>query len=235
MCNNDFIYVSEEKCKEIQLDLKSKIDIGIAFQAQNLKYIAGVDLAYWKEEVVEKSVCCIVILDYVTGEIVEEVHSVGEINFPYIPGYLAFRELPLVLECIEKLSINPDLYVFDGNGYLHPRHMGIATHASFYLNKPTIGIAKNYYKIKDVDFIMPENENGAYTDIVIDGEIYGRALRTCKNVKPIFISVGNYIDLDTATKITKKLIGKDSHIPIPTRYADISTHKIRNVYRKKEG
>lgn len=233
MENSDFIYVSEERCKEIQLDLKSKINLGIPFQLDNLKYVAGVDLAYWQDKV-EKAVCCIVVLDYITGEIVEEVHSVGEITFPYSPGYLAFRELPLVLEGIKKLSINPDLFIFDGNGYLHPRHMGIATHASFYLNKPTIGIAKNYYKVNNVDFVMPENEKGAYTDIVIDGEIYGRALRTSKNVKPIFISVGNYIDLDTATKITKELVGKGSHIPMPTRYADIATHKMRSVYIKKE-
>lgn len=94
-------------------------------------------MSYWKEDV-EKAVCYIVVLDYTTGEI----NSVGEIKFPYISGYLAFRELPLVIECNEKLSVKPDLYVFDGNGYLHQRHMGIATHASFYLNKPTISVAK---------------------------------------------------------------------------------------------
>ena len=70
--------------------------------------------------------------------------------------------------------------MFDGNGYLHPRHMGIATHASFYLRKPTIGIAKHYYKIGDTDFIMPENQEFAFTDIVINEEIYGRVLRTMK-------------------------------------------------------
>lgn len=231
MESNDFIFVSEEKCNEIQSNLKSKIVMNNSFKLDKLHYVAGVDLAYWKEDT-EKAVCCIVILDYKTGELVEEVHSVGEIKFPYIPSYLAFRELPLVMECTEKLSIKPDLYVFDGNGYLHPRHMGIATHASFYLDKPAIGVAKNYYKIKGADFVMPENEKGAYTDIVIDGEIYGRAVRTCKNVKPIFISVGNYIDLDTTTMIINELVRKDSHIPMPTRYADIATHKMRNIYRK---
>ena len=69
-----------------------------------------------------------------------------------------------------------NLYMFDGNGYLHPRHMGIATHASFFLNRPTIGVAKNYYKIKDVEYSMPPNEKFAYTDIMVDGEIYGRVL-----------------------------------------------------------
>lgn len=99
MQNNDFIFVSEEKCKEIQSNLNCKIATNNSFDLDDLHYIAGVDLAYWKEDV-EKAVCCIVVLDYTTGEIVEEVHSVGEINFPYIPGYLAFRELPLVMECM---------------------------------------------------------------------------------------------------------------------------------------
>ncbi|AQR96255.1 endonuclease V [Clostridium saccharoperbutylacetonicum] len=230
MENTDFKFVSEEKCREIQANLKAKIVKNNTFELEDIRYIAGVDLAYWKDAV-EKAVCCIVVLDYATGEIVEEINCVGEINFPYISGYLAFRELPLVMECNEKLSVKPDLYVFDGNGYLHPRHMGIATHASFYLDKPTIGVAKNYYKIEDVDFVMPENEQGAFTDIVIDGEVYGRALRTCKDVKPIFISIGNYIDLETTTRIINKLVRKDSHIPIPTRYADIATHKMRSIYR----
>jgi deoxyribonuclease V len=113
-----------------------------------------------------------------------------------------------------KLKEEPDLYIFDGNGYLHPRHMGIATHASMYLKKPTIGVAKSYYKIGNVDFIMPENYDGAYTDIIINNEIYGRAIRTHKNVKPIFVSVGNYIDLETATEIVNRLVTPESHIPM---------------------
>ena len=63
-----------------------------------------------------------------------------------MPGFLAFRELPLILKTAKLLETRPDIYIFDGNGYLHPRHMGIATHASFYLNKPTIGIAKTYLR-----------------------------------------------------------------------------------------
>ena len=75
--------------------------------------------------------------------------------------------------------------------------MGIATHASFFLNKPTIGVAKSYLKIDGVDFHMPEDDEGSYNDIVINGEIYGRVIRTRKSVKPIFISCGHYIDLET--------------------------------------
>ncbi len=99
------------------------------------------------------------------------------------------------------------------------------------MKKPTLGVAKSYYKIDNQDFIMPENVEGSYSDIFIKNEVYGRVLRTHKNVKPIFISAGNYIDLDTCMKIVNKLIKKDSHIPIPTREADILTHVRRKESR----
>jgi len=151
-----------------------------------------------------------------------------------MPGFLAFRELPLVLKTVELLEVKPDIYVFDGNGYLHPRHMGIATHASFYLDKPTIGIAKTYFRAdRKTDFIMPENEAGSYTDIVIEGEVYGRALRTHKDVKPVFVSVGNNITIDTACKLAMMLTDKESHIPIPTRLADLETHLEREAEKNK--
>lgn len=222
---------NEEQCIEIQEKLSEKIIINSKIEIESISKIAGIDLAYWKKGDYEYAVCCIVVIDSVTKEVIENIHSVGKIEFPYIPGCLAFRELPLVLETAQKLQGKPDLYIFDGNGYLHPRHMGIATHAGIYLNKPTIGVAKSYYKVDNADFIMPENIEGAYTDIVIHGETYGRVLRTHKDVKPIFLSVGNHIDLEASTQIIKSLVTKESHIPIPTRLADIETHKMRDVYK----
>ena len=124
-----------------------------------------------------------------------------------------------------------DVFFFDGNGYLHPRHMGLATHAGILINKPTIGIAKSYFKINGADFTMPASEAGAYTDFIIDEEVYGRVLRTAENVKPIFLSIGNKIDLDTVMELTNMVITKDSHIPVPTRMADLMTHKVRKEYQ----
>ncbi len=113
--------------------------------------------------------------------------------------------------------------MFDGNGYLHPQHEGIATIASHELNTPTIGVAKSYYKINNTDFIMPENIEGSYEDIVINNEVYGRVLKTKKNLKPVFISCGNFIDLDTTTNICMQMTTKESRIPMPTRIADIES------------
>ena len=105
--------------------------------------------------------------------------------------------------------------------------MGIATHAGILLDKPTIGIAKTYYKIEDVEYLMPKNTAFAFEDIIIQDQVYGRVVRTHPDVKPIFLSVGNRIDLDTAMKIVKSMTTKESHIPLPTRLADIMTHEIR--------
>lgn len=174
------------------------------------------------------------MINFDTHEVIEKKNYSDRIEVPYMPGFLAFRELPLVLKTVELLETSPDIFIFDGNGYLHPRHMGIATHASFYLNKPTIGVAKTYFRIdQKTDYTEPENEVGSYTDIIIDGEVYGRALRTRKNVKPIFISIGNFISLNTACTLALKLIDKDSHIPIPTRSADLETHIAREKERNR--
>ena len=216
---------NEEQYEKIQNELKEKISLSDSFELSELKTAAGVDLAYWKQGDDEYAVCCIVIIDMNTHEVLEKKHYSGKIDVPYVPGFLAFRELPLVLKTVELLEIQPDIFIFDGNGYLHPRHMGIATHASFHLNKPTIGIAKTYFRVdKKTDYIEPENTPGSFTDIIIDGEVYGRALRTHKDVKPVFVSVGNNVSIDTACTIAMNLTDKESHIPIPTRLADLETH-----------
>lgn len=230
---NKFLHknICLEKAIEIQNKLRTKIIK--TSNKEDFSIVAGVDLAYWKEEDKEYAVCCIVVIEKETKKIIDNVHSIGIIDIPYIPGCLAFRELPLILETINKLNTYPELYIFDGNGYLHERNMGIATHASFYLNKPTIGVAKTYYNVNNIDYIMPENEKFAYTDIINNDEVYGRVLRSHKNVKPIFISIGNYISLETATNVVCEFITNESRIPLPTRIADIETRRIRKLKIQK--
>ena len=220
----------QEEFFQQQNELCDKIEPTDKFDMDSVKLIAGVDLAYWNKGDEEYAVCCIVVIDAETHRVIEKQHYSGKIEVPYMPGFLAFRELPLILKTVELLENDPDIFIFDGNGYLHPRHMGIATHASFYLNKPTIGIAKTYFRVdRKTDYTEPENEAGSYTDIVIDGKVYGRALRTHKDVKPIFISIGNFVSLDTACDLAMKLTDKESHIPIPTRLADLETHIARDA------
>ena len=218
-----------------QEKLLSKIQKQNCIDINKLHYIAGVDLAYWKDNNVEYAVCCIVVIDFQTKNVVEKKSSKGMITVPYIPGCLAFREIQLVLETVELLEHNIELYVFDGNGYLHPRHMGLATQAGILLDKPSIGVAKSYFKVENTDYIEPENEKFAYEDIIIKNKVYGRVVRTHKNVKPIFLSIGNKIDLDTAMQVIINTTSDESHIPIPTRLADIMTHEMRKKIREDLG
>lgn len=225
--NMESRFIREQEKLLSSIQLKNEVNIN------ELQYVAGVDVAYWKEGDVEYAVCCIVVIDYKSQEVIERQYYKGRVNVPYIPGCLAFREIDVVLKATELLKHDIELYVFDGNGYLHPRHMGLATHAGVLLNKPSIGIAKSYFKVANIDYSEPDNEAFAYQDIVINNEIYGRVVRTHKDVKPIFLSIGNKIDIDTATNVAMGLVMKDSHIPIPTRYADIMTHEMRKKYQQK--
>lgn len=230
---HNFDINSEDEFSKIQNSLVPKIKLKNLFLLNEIKLCAGVDLAYWKKDDVEYGVCCIVVIDFETQEVVEKVDSFGVISHKYIPGFLAFRELPLVIKAAEKLYNIPDIFIFDGNGYLHYNHMGIATHASFFLNKPTIGVAKSYLKIENVEYSIPENTVGSYNDLIINNETYGRVLRSRKDVKPIFLSCGNYIDLDTSMNIVMHFVGDKSRLPIPVQYADIETHKMRDIYSNK--
>lgn len=225
--NMESRFIREQEKLLSSIQLKNEVNIN------ELQYVAGVDVAYWKEIDVEYAVCCIVVIDYQSQEVIERQCYKGRVNVPYIPGCLAFREIDIVLKTTELLKHDIELYVFDGNGYLHPRHMGLATHAGILLNKPSIGIAKSYFKVVNVDYSEPDNEDFAYQNIMINNEVYGRVVRTHKDVKPIFLSIGNKIDIDTATNIIMRLVTKDSHIPIPTRYADIMTHEMRKKYQEK--
>ncbi|PCK23036.1 endonuclease V [Bacillus pumilus] len=232
--NNDEMEDLLEKFKSEQKALLPKVQLKNNFQIENIRFIAGIDVAYFDMNGKTNGVCCIVVYDLIEKQVIEKVHSYGEIRVPYIAGFLAFREMPLIKDAAKKLTKQVDLYMFDGNGYLHFRHLGIATQASFFLDKPTIGVAKSYLKINGIDFTQPKNKENAYTDIIINKEIYGRALRTRMNVKPIFISCGNWIDLDTTTDIVMKLIDKNSRLPIPVRFADIETRAIRKELLTKK-
>ncbi len=216
-----------------QTELSSRLVLRDSFDPAALKTCAGVDLAYWNEHETERAVCCIVVIDMHTHEVIEKKRFDGVITVPYMPGFLAYRELPLIEKCMALLDSKPDIWFFDGNGCLHPRRMGSASQASFLLDSgtPTVGVAKTYYRVNGAEYTDPDEQAGSFTDIVVDGEVRGRALRTHEGVKPVFVSAGNNITLDTATRLTLALTDKESHIPIPTRLADLETHIAREELR----
>lgn len=223
-----------KKIKEHQDYLKHQINLTNKISIDDIKICAGVDVAYWNKDDKSYGACSIVLIDFKSKGVIKKFSSLGEVHSEYVAGFLSVKELPLVIETVKKIPsfLTPDLFIFDGNGILHPKSMGIATHASFFLNKPTIGVAKSYLRIHDTDYIEPKNKRFAYTEIKIKDKTKGVAFRSHKDTKPIFISPGNFIDLETSIKCIERLITKESKIPIATRYADIETHKLRKLYNK---
>ena len=177
------------------------------------RFIAGVDISIRRGE--EMATGSVVVLSYPELEVVETRVARGKLNFPYIPGLLSFRELPLTLAACEQLSITPDLILVDGQGIAHPRRIGIASHLGLCLDIPTIGCAKS---LLCGSHEAPGAEPGNYAGIIDKGETIGAALRTKPGVKPVYVSIGHKVDLLTAIHwVMKCCLGY--RLPEPTRLA----------------
>ncbi|MFJ5884931.1 endonuclease V [Kitasatospora cineracea] len=176
--------------------------------------IAGVDVAYDDERDVVAAAA--VLLDYATLDVVEQSTAVGRVAFPYLPGLLAFRELPAVLDALARLTRTPDLVVCDGYGLAHPRRLGLASHLGVHTGLPTLGIAKNPFTFTHQP---PGDRRGDWSPLLDGPETVGRALRTRQGVKPVFLSVGHRIGLDEATAVTLALT-PSYRLPETTRRAD---------------
>ncbi|TCJ99605.1 endonuclease V [Nocardia alba] len=181
---------------------------------------AGIDSAYAEDGTVATAA---VIIDIATMETVESSVAHGVSEFPYVPGLLAFRELPATVAALEKLTTTPDLLVCDAQGSAHPRRFGLACHVGLLTGIPTIGVAKSVWG----EYREPGPRRGDTADVTIDGEIVGRALRTRDEVKPLFVSVGHRIDLDTACDRVLALT-RGFRQPETTRRAD---HLCREALR----
>ncbi len=208
--------VTPKEAVEIQKKLKSKIDTaGTKKIERKIKFIAGADVAFPKgKETVKAAVC---VLTFPGLEVIEEKTAYAEKTFPYVPGLLSFREGPALIECFKKVRNKPDVIIFDGHGIAHPRGIGIATHIGIVLGIPSIGCAKSPLYGK---FDMPGESKGGYTFVRDgDGKVIGACFRSKDGVKPVFVSVGNGINLITAVDIINDCITK-YRLPEPVRIAD---------------
>jgi len=156
-------------------------------------YIAGVDLSI--SRVGRVATGAVVVLEYPSLRLVEARVISGEVDFPYVPGLLSFREAPLVLRACQALEIKPDLILVDGQGIAHPRRIGLASHLGLFLDTPTIGCAKSRLCGSHQ---APGAEPGEYAELVDNREIIGVVLRTKVKTNPVYVSVGHKIDLPTA-------------------------------------
>ncbi|MEZ5043390.1 MAG: deoxyribonuclease V [Saprospiraceae bacterium] len=183
---------------------------------EEINCIGGVDVAY--NELKQKMIGAIVVLNSKTFEIMEEAYHEMNITFPYVPGLFSFREIPPLIEAYNKLKAKPEIIICDGHGIAHPKKIGMATHLGIELNIPTIGCAKN----RLVGIWQKEKlgtKRGSMVSLNWDGEEVGKVLRTQDKIKPVFVSIGHMISLESATSWVLKLCDK-YRLPETTRISD---------------
>ena len=210
-----------EEAKKIQLKLREKVKI--VPLSKKPEFIAGVDAAFTEDKVI--AAAC--LFKYPELIHMEDAYAITNITFPYIPGLLSFREGPAIMKAISKLSKRPDLVLFDGQGIAHPAGMGIATHIGVMLNIPSIGCAKSRLV---GDYTGPGNRKGGKAELKYHNKIIGTVLRTRDNVKPLFISPGNLIDMRDALEVVLKCVVK-YRIPEPIRRADHLSKELKKAVR----
>jgi deoxyribonuclease V len=206
--------VSTAQASDLQRRLKGRVSRSNEVVAP--RFIAGVDISAGRAGGVARA--AVVVLSYPElGVVGVEVVS-GELTLPYIPGLLSFREAPLILEACERLTVTPDLIMVDGQGIAHPRRMGLASHLGLFLDTPTIGCAKSRLCGSHEE---PGAEPGDYAEVVDRDELIGAALRTRSGVKPVYVSIGHKVDLETAVHWVLKCC-RGYRLPEPTRLAHLA-------------
>ena len=174
--------------------------------------VVGVDASYREG----RARAAVVAFSHPELELVESAAAERRLDFPYVPGLLSFREGPAVLDALEKLGRQPDLLIFDGQGIAHPRRFGLASHLGLLADIPSIGCAKSRLC---GEYEEPGEERGDYTYLTDNGEVIGAVVRTRGKVKPVIVSVGHRIDLETSIRYVLECC-RGYRLPEPVRWAD---------------
>ncbi|CAG8474422.1 7876_t:CDS:2 [Dentiscutata erythropus] len=259
--NNNPSTAQKNDWKREQLELRSKLieidDLSFSkaiieknnkqkVEFDGLKYIGGVDISF-VENNNEDAVASLVVLEYPNLKVIYENFKMVKLKLPYIAGFLAFREVTPLLELLQNLQQNnpnifPQVVIVDGNGILHPRKFGLASHLGVLANVPTIGVGKNFLQIDDGDQLTMSyvkkavkeklNKGGdVYFLRGVSDTTYGAAVRSLENTtNPIYVSIGHRICLETAIQLVIKCCRY--RIPEPTRQADVRSRKfVKNLMK----
>jgi deoxyribonuclease V len=218
--------VSTARAREIQVELAGLLVP--KWDGRDVRVIAAADVGFPDRDTV---LAAVVVLTFPELEIVETRVKRGKVSFPYVPGYLSFREVPALLACLGKVRAAPDVLMCDAQGLAHPRGMGLATHVGILLDSPVLGCAKS---VLYGEFEEPARRKGSVSYMRGgDGGVVGAAVRTRDGVKPVYVSVGNRIDLETSVDLVLKCSPK-YRIPEPLRLAhNLSVGKLEARGRPK--
>ncbi len=204
--------VSPQQARLLQERLRERVVRAGAVRAPRL--LAGADLAFSEDG--SECVAGVVVWEVPTHSIVEQHVARRPVRFPYVPGLLTFREGPALLAALRKLRCEPDAFLFDGQGLAHPRRFGLASHMGVLLDRPSVGVAKSRLIGEHAE---PGPLRGATTPLLHDGEVIGAVVRTRDRVKPIYVSIGHRVCLETAVELVL-IAGAGCRVPEPTRLAD---------------
>ena len=215
---------SSQEAIRIQKRLRSGLDLKKL--PGTIHRVAGADVSFSKAS--GRIWAGVVVFSYPELSKIEEKWMQGKSDFPYIPGLLSFRELPILLEALKGLKTDPQLILCDGQGIAHPRGLGLASHLGLTVAKPTIGCAKSRLV---GEFSGVDEEKGSYAPLLYNGQVVGAVVRTRRGVKPMFVSPGNRITLEEAVDM---VIGccRKYRMPEPTRQAHLLVTRLR---RQEDG
>ncbi|WP_254566395.1 deoxyribonuclease V [Oscillatoria sp. HE19RPO] len=201
-----------EEAKAIQEELRGQVIV--EDDLPTVRYVAGVDAGYQEQNKLTQA--AVAVLSFPDLQLCDQAIARCPTQFPYIPGFLSFREVPAVLEALEQLSIVPDLLLCDGQGLAHPRRFGMACHLGILTNLPAIGVAKSRF-IGTHDPLSPER--GSWQPLRDRGETVGAVLRSRSHVNPLYISIGHRISLPTALDYVLRCTPR-YRLPETTRISD---------------
>lgn len=205
----------------VQRALQSRVRVDAPLLPESVRLIAGVDVSSAKDDPLLTA--GIVVWDRATGRVVETVSAQSPATFPYVSGLLSFREMPVILQAVERLALEPDAWLVDGQGIAHPRRLGIAAHLGVLIDRPTVGVAKS--RLTGTHDEVP-TEPGAEVPLVYKGERIGTVLRSKERSNPLYVSPGHLIDFSSATALVLACL-RGYRLPEPTRLA----HRYVNAVR----
>ena len=185
------------------------------------RYVAGADVAFSEDK--KTVLAAALVYDREAQRVIEIVHATRPVEYPYIPTFLSFREGPAVLQALRSLKHEFGVVCFDGQGYAHPRRCGFASHMSIELDVAGVGVAKSRLIGTHDD---PSPEAGSSMPLVDEGEQIGLVLRTRDNTRPLYVSIGHKVDLDSAARLVLACCTR-YRVPEPTRQADIEVAKLK--------
>lgn len=211
--------VSPQEAVKIQEELKGKLSL--QRPRSLMETIGAGDVAYSRTD--DKIFAAFLLFSYPDLRLLENATAQGRATFPYVPGLFTFREAPILIKAISLLKRKPDLILIDGQGIAHPRSMGIAAHLGLLLDLPSIGCAKSRLYGTGAE---PAPERGSVAPLVEEGQTVGMIVRTRAGVKPVYVSPGHKMDLETGVQIVLSLC-RGYRIPEPLRQAHILVNRLR--------